>query len=93
MSQSEQITQNPVRGRGTIEPLGRNDVPSRHHDPDIHRDAPRLEPWLGVSLLAIVPMLVAFAVPRSLVIYNAAISGILLVIGVGMLVVQERRNR
>jgi hypothetical protein len=60
---------------------------------DEHHDAPRLEPWLKVSLLAILPMLVAFALPKEHVPFAAAISGILLAIGVGMLIVQERRRR
>jgi hypothetical protein len=38
-------------------------------------------------------MLVAFAIPKPLVVYTAAISGILLVIGLAMLIVQERRRR
>jgi hypothetical protein len=54
--------------------------------------APRLEPWLSVSLLAIVPMLVAFLIPKEHVIFAAAISGILLVVGLAMLVVQERKR-
>lgn len=58
-----------------------------------HDDTPRLEPWLVMSLLAIVPMIVAFAIPKTFVLYTAAISGILLVVGLAMLVVQERRRR
>ena len=59
-----------------------------------HSDAgaPKLEPWLVVSLLAIVPMVIALVIPNELVLYLAVISGILLVIGVAMLVVQERRR-
>jgi hypothetical protein len=56
-------------------------------------DTPRLEPWLIVMLLAIVPMLVALAVPNDLVMHLAAISGILFVTGTGLLIVQERRRR
>lgn len=85
MSQSELVTENGTRSRANAaaEPLGNTND---------HHDAPRLEPWLVVSLLAIVPMLVAFAIPKSLVIFAAAISGILLVVGLGMLVSQERRG-
>jgi hypothetical protein len=36
---------------------------------------------------------VAFALPKEHVPFAAAISGILLAIGVGMLIVQERRRR
>ena len=56
-------------------------------------DAPRLEPWLAVMLIAIVPMLAAHAVSRDLVMYLAAISGILFAVGIVMLIVQERRKR
>jgi hypothetical protein len=56
-------------------------------------DTPRLEPWLIVMLLAIVPMLVALAVPNDLVMHLAAISGILFAIATGLLIVQERRRR
>jgi purine-cytosine permease-like protein len=55
-------------------------------------EAPRLEPWLIVMLLAIVPMLVA-VVSRDLVMHLGAISVILFVAAIGMLVVQERRSR
>jgi hypothetical protein len=73
--------------QGATPPLGT-------HQPHVgDDDAPRLEPWLVVSLLAIVPMIVAFAIPKAFVLYTAAISGILLVVGLAMLVVQERRRR
>ena len=81
MSQSELVTENPNRSRADA---------ARESSGSDHHDAPRLEPWLVVSLLAIVPMLVAFAIPKSLVVFAAAISAILLVIGLAMLVVQER---
>ena len=54
---------------------------------------PRLEPWLAVMLVAIVPMLVALFVSRELVLHLGTISGILFVAAVGMLVAQERRRR
>jgi len=55
-------------------------------------EAPRLEPWLGVSLLAIVPMIVAFAIPKEFVLHAAAVSGVLFIIGLAMLVMQERNR-
>jgi hypothetical protein len=73
-------------------PSARNALGRDYRTPE-HHDAPKLEPWLVVSLLAILPMLVAFAIPKPLVVYTAAISGILLVIGLAMLIVQERRRR
>lgn len=55
-------------------------------------DTPKLEPWLAVMLLAMVPMLVALAV-RELLMHMATVSGILFAAAIGMLVVQERRRR
>lgn len=62
-------------------------------DDGLGADVPRLEPWLVVMLIAIVPMLAALALPRELVTHLAAIAGMLFVIGAAMLVVQERRRR
>ena len=79
--------------------MSRSELASRDHDGERDAvnslgtdEAPRLEPWLGVSLLAIVPMLVAFIIPKEHVVFAAAISGILLIVGLAMLVVQERRR-
>lgn len=55
-------------------------------------EAPRLEPWLAVMLLAIVPMVAALMLPRELVMHLAAVAGMLFTMGVVMLVVQERRK-
>jgi hypothetical protein len=90
MSQTEMLAEaNERRRSGTaaLEEVGKSlgERPADH-------DAPRLEPWLLVSLLAIAPMIVAFAIPKALVVFAAAISGILLVVGLAMLVVQERRR-
>jgi len=63
-----------------------NETPN--HEPD----TPRLEPWLVVLLLSMVPMLAAFAA-RDFVYHLATISGILFAAGLGMLMVQERRRR
>lgn len=62
-------------------------------DDGLGADVPRLEPWLVVMLIAIVPMLAALALPRDLVMHLAAIAGMLFVVGAAMLVVQERRRR
>lgn len=85
MSQSEAFIENRSRGRGDTT---RDSSGSTHEN----HDAPRLEPWLVVALLAIIPMLVAFAIPKTHVVFAAAISGILLVVGLAMLVVQERKR-
>ena len=62
-------------------------------DESLRDDAPRLEPWLAMMLIAIIPMLAAFAVSRDFVMHLAAISGILFAAGTAMLIVQERRKR
>jgi hypothetical protein len=56
-------------------------------------EAPRLEPWLIVMLLAIVPMLAALILSRELVYHLASVSAILFAAAVAMLIVQERRKR
>jgi hypothetical protein len=84
MSRSELTSRNYIKDPEATASLGDSVRP--------HEEAPRLEPWLGVSLLAIVPMLVAFVIPKEHVVFAAAISGILLVVGLAMLVVQERRR-
>ena len=62
-------------------------------DERLDADTPRLEPWLAVMLLAIVPMLVALAVSRELLMHMATVSTVLFAAAVGMLIVQERRRR
>jgi hypothetical protein len=64
-----------------------------HRDDNSGADVPRLEPWLVVMLIAIVPMLAALALPRELVMHLATIAGMLFLVGAAMLVVQERRRR
>jgi hypothetical protein len=85
MSQSELAQEERRREEAPRGSLGDYRPPVEYHE------APRLEPWLVVSLLAVIPMIVAFAIPKAMVIYAAAISGILLVTGVGMLIAQERK--
>ena len=62
-------------------------------DESLGADMPRLEPWLAVMLIAIVPMLAALALPRELVPHLTTIAGMLFVAGAAMLFVQERRRR
>ena len=62
-------------------------------DENARNEVPRLEPWLGVMLLAIVPMLAALLLSRELVLHLASVSAILFAAAVGMLIVQERKNR
>ena len=61
-------------------------------DDGLGAHVPRLEPWLVVMLIAIVPMLAALALPREFVMHLATIAGMLFVVGGAMLFVQERRR-
>ena len=61
-------------------------------DEGLGTNIPRLEPWLVVMLIAIVPMLAALALPREFVMHLATIAGMLFVVGAAMLFVQERRR-
>ena len=63
-----------------------------NQDENAGSEAPRLEPWLAVMLLAIVPMLAALLLSRDLVLHLAAVSVILFSAAIGMLIVQERRK-
>jgi len=67
-----------------------NDIAERASS---NAEAPRLEPWLAVMLLDIVPMVAALVLPRELVMHLAAVAGMLFTTGFVMLVVQERRKR
>ena len=64
-----------------------------NQDETLGAEAPRLEPWLAVMLVAIVPMLAALLLSRELVFHLASVSAILFVAAIGMLIVQERRKR
>ena len=64
-----------------------------NQDEHVGSEAPRLEPWLAVMLLAIVPMLAALLLSRELVLHLASVSVILFSAAIGMLIVQERRKR
>lgn len=60
----------------------------------IERDIPRMEPWLAVTLLSIVPGLGLFILPSGALIPLYAIMAILLVTGLGMFLRTEfRRGR
>jgi hypothetical protein len=63
-----------------------------NRDDDLGGDSPRVDRWLAVMLLAIVPMLAALAL-RELVMHLATISGILFASGGAMFIAQERRRR
>jgi hypothetical protein len=55
-------------------------------------DAPRLERWLLMMLLAIAPIAISIVLPREVRVYLAAISGMLFLAGVAMFVAHERRR-
>ena len=51
-----------------------------------------IEPWLSVSFLALLPLIVAFYVPEAWQPYLFVAGGLLLVVGTVLLIRQERRN-
>lgn len=63
--------------------------PITHHDDEI----PRMEPWLWVLLAALVPVVLAFVLPRSLMTWLFCASGLLVLVGLVIFATQERRNR
>jgi hypothetical protein len=54
---------------------------------------PGIEPWLGVSFLALLPLIIAFYVPASWQPYLFVAGGLLLVVGTVLLIRQERRKK
>jgi energy-converting hydrogenase Eha subunit G len=51
-----------------------------------------IEPWLSVSFLALLPLIVAFYVPEAWQPYLFVAGGLLLLIGTVLLIRQERRS-
>ena len=82
-----------ARTESTVEREPRSGRMGDYVPSDLGHETPAFEPWLMMSLLAVVPMVLALFLPRSFVYYLAAISGMLFLSGLGMLVVQERRRR
>lgn len=80
----------PTTGRRDRAPAVEDAQP--HGPAPIGDDVPRMEPWLWVVLSATVPVMLAFLLPRSALLGSFAASGILVVAGILMLVVQERRK-
>lgn len=53
---------------------------------------PRFEPWFKVVLAAFVPMMAAFVLPRAAMIPMFVITGVLMVTGLVMLIMHERKK-
>ena len=54
---------------------------------------PRMEPWLWVLLGALVPVVLAFVLPRGLMGWLFGVSAVLLLVGLVLFAKQEWRNR
>jgi len=68
-------------------------IPESHRTADDQAEThPGIEPWLGVSFLALLPLIVAFYVPRAWQPYLFVAGGLLLVVGTILLICQERRK-
>jgi xanthine/uracil/vitamin C permease (AzgA family) len=59
---------------------------------ETERETPRLEPWFKVVLSAFVPMLAAFVLPRAAMIPMFVITGVLMLAGFVMLIMQELKK-
>ena len=59
--------------------------------PPHHNDIPSFEPWLGVMLAAFIPIVLAFIVPRSLMIYLFGAAGVIGVTSLVMFIQHERK--
>lgn len=66
--------------------------PRSTRDEEIDRDHPSIEPWLRISCLALVPLILAFYLAEELKLYLFVAGGLLLVASAVMLVRQERRK-
>ncbi len=68
-------------------------IPESHHTADDQAESHTgIEPWLGVSFLALLPLIVAFYVPAAWQPYLFVAGGLLLVVGTVLLIRQERRK-
>jgi undecaprenyl pyrophosphate phosphatase UppP len=56
------------------------------------QETPRLEPWFKVVLAAFVPMIAAFVLPRAAMVPMFVITGVLMVTGLVMLIMHERKK-
>jgi len=65
--------------------------PRSQRDEEFDRH-PTFEPWLGISCLALVPLILAFYLAEAWQPYLFVAGGFLLVAGAVMLVRQERRK-
>jgi hypothetical protein len=65
--------------------------PRSPRDEEIDRH-PSIEPWLRISFLALLPLVLAFYLAEEWQPYLFVAGGLLLVAGAVMLVRQERRN-
>ena len=55
-----------------------------------HHEVPSFEPWLRVMTAALIPIVLAFVLPRSFILFLFAAAGVLLVAGLVMWIKHER---
>ena len=68
-------------------------IPEPHSPQDEEMDRhPSIEPWLRISFLGLVPLILAFYLAEELKLYLFVAGGLLLVASAVMLVRQERRK-
>lgn len=61
-------------------------------EPAIEHESPRLESWFKVLLSSFVPMAAAFVLPHAGKITMFVITGVLMVTGLVMLIMHERKK-
>ena len=66
--------------------------PRPTRDEEIERHHPTMEPWLRVSFIALLPLVLAFYLAEEWQMYLFVAGGLLLLAGAVMLVRQERRK-
>jgi hypothetical protein len=59
----------------------------------LDEDIPKMEPWLVVSLLALIPLATGVFLPRPIMRAALAVGMAVLIVGVAMFVLQIRRDR
>ena len=66
---------------------------SENTNRSMHDDVPRMEPWLGVCLLAFVPVVGLFILPPVAAIPLYLVMAVLMTTGIGMFLRSEARRK
>ena len=61
-------------------------------EPAAEQDSPRVEPWFKVLLASFAPMAAAFVLPRAAMVPMFVVTGVLMLTGIVMLIIHERKK-